>query len=277
MAVGLDDLRCEILGGAAEGVGHAVVGWLLDFGQTEIGQLQVALRIKKHILWLEISVDDTVLMEMLESQGNLSRIKARPILVETDLLAQMEEQLSTVEEVRHEVERLGRLEGVVQLDDERVRDLLHDIPLDLRVLLLVRSDDEVFLEGLDCVDLLRVLLARHVDFAEGAAADDLEQLEIFDRQLFLLGVCTAVEEKVARSFSLEARLEGVGRVRHVPFGIDLVGLVARVGHVAAVFTLRLHVARLHVLGALPFLTLCAGLSHVVSFTIYNHDHYLKNH
>ena len=44
---------------------------------------------------------------MLKSQGNLSRIKARPILVETDLLAQMEEQLSTVEEVRHEVERLG--------------------------------------------------------------------------------------------------------------------------------------------------------------------------
>ena len=66
-------------------------------------------------------------------------------------------------------------------------------------------------------------------------------------------------------------------MRHGSIIIDLVGLVAHSGHVAAVFTLRLHVARLHVLGALPFLTLCAGLSHFVSFTIYNHDHYLKNH
>lgn len=42
MSVGLDDLRREILGSAAEGIGHAAVGGLLDLGKAEIGQLQMA-------------------------------------------------------------------------------------------------------------------------------------------------------------------------------------------------------------------------------------------
>ena len=151
----------------------------------------------------------------------------------------------------------------MKLDDERMRDLLHDISLNLRVVHLVCSDDEVFLQRFDRVDLLRVLLARHVHFAEGATTDDFEQLEIFDSQLFLFGVCTTVIEKFASRLAFEARLERVGRMRHGSVIIDLVGLVAHGGHIAAVFTLLLHVACLHVVGARPILTFCAGLSHFV--------------
>lgn len=52
-------------------------------------------------------------------------------------------------------------------------------------------------------------------------------------------------------------------MRHGSVIIDLVGLVAHGGHIAAVFTLLLHVACLHVIGARPILTFRAGLSHFV--------------
>jgi len=73
----------------------------------------------------------------------------------------------------------------VELDNEGVSDLLHDISLNLGVVYLVGADDEVFLERLDRVDLLRVLLARHVHFAEGAAPNHLQQLEVLDRELLV--------------------------------------------------------------------------------------------
>ena len=65
----------------------------------------------------------------------------------------MEEELTTVEEICDKVKCLRRLEGIVKLDNERVRDLLHDIPLYLRILDLVVLDDEVLLERLHCIDL----------------------------------------------------------------------------------------------------------------------------
>ena len=42
----------------------------------------------------------------------------------------MEEQFTTIQEVYHEVKSLGRLERIVQFDDERVLDALQDHTLD---------------------------------------------------------------------------------------------------------------------------------------------------
>ena len=185
MSVGLDNLRREILWGAAESVGHAAIRGLLDLGQAKICELEVTLRVEKHVLWLEISVDDTVLVQVLQGQGDLGGVETCSILREADLLAEMEEELASIQEVRDEVKRLRRLEGEVKLHNEGMRDLLHDVSLDLRVVHLVRPDDEVLLQSLHGIDLLRVLFARHVDFAKRASAHNFEQLEIFDAQLFL--------------------------------------------------------------------------------------------
>ena len=112
----------------------------------------------------------------------------------------MEEELSAVEEIGDEVEALGALEGVVQLGHERMRDLLHDVTLNLRVRNLIRLDDEVLLEGLDGVDLAIVLFLGHVDFAEGAAAHDLQELEVFylERYAWLVTAENALRLLVVR-------------------------------------------------------------------------------
>ena len=93
----------------------------------------------------------------------------------------MEEKLTTIQKVCDEVERFRRLESEVEFDDEWMRDLLHDVPLNLCVVRLICADDEVLLERLHGVDLPIVLFLCHVDFAEGAATHDLQQLEVIDR------------------------------------------------------------------------------------------------
>ena len=56
-----DVLRGKILWSTAESISHAI-SRLLDFGQSEIRELQIALVIKQDILWLQVSVDDAVLV-----------------------------------------------------------------------------------------------------------------------------------------------------------------------------------------------------------------------
>ena len=90
----------------------------------------------------------------------------------------MEEKLTAIEEVCDKVESLIRLESVVELDHERMRDQLHNVPLNLRVLLLVVPNHEIFLECLHREDLSVIFFLCHIDFAKRASSDHLEQLEI---------------------------------------------------------------------------------------------------
>ena len=57
----------------------------------------------------------------------------------------MVKKLSAVKEVCDEIERLRRLESVMEFDDEGVCDLLHDVSLNLCVIRLISTDNEVFL------------------------------------------------------------------------------------------------------------------------------------
>ena len=65
----------------------------------------------------------------------------------------MEEKLASVQEVSDEVQALVRLKGVVEFHDEWVSDLLHDVALNLHLIGLIGPNYEVFLKGLDRVDL----------------------------------------------------------------------------------------------------------------------------
>ncbi len=125
---------------------------------------------------------------MLQSKYDLSGVKARPILREANLVAQVEKQLTTVEEVRDEVQALARLESEVKLYDEGVCDLLHDVTLYLSVVHLVGADDKVLLERFDSVHSARVFLNGKVDLTKAATADDFLQSEVFYGQVALLAV-----------------------------------------------------------------------------------------
>ena len=107
-----DHFRSKILWRATEGISHAI-SRLLDLGEAKISELKVALAIEEHILWLQVSVDDPVDVEVLECEDDLSGVKACPVLRESNLVAKMEEELAAIQEVCDEVEALRGLEGEV--------------------------------------------------------------------------------------------------------------------------------------------------------------------
>lgn len=69
-----DDFWRHILGSTHDGVGLLTsVGQLL--GDSEVCQLEVTIGVQEDVLWLQVSVDDVHLVEILQSEKNLSSIE----------------------------------------------------------------------------------------------------------------------------------------------------------------------------------------------------------
>ena len=142
----------------------------------------MTLPVQKHVLRFQVSVDDAIFVKMSERQNDLSCIEAGPIIREPNFIAQMEEELASIQKICDKVQRLWRLESEVELDDERMSNLLHDVTLDLRIIELIGPDNEIFLKRLHCIDLVCIFLLSHVDFAERSPAHDFHEIEIIDGQ-----------------------------------------------------------------------------------------------
>ena len=133
----------------------------------------MTLRVDKHIFGFEIAIDDALRMQMLKGKHHLGGIKLGTSLRETNLVTQVEEKLTTIEEISDEVEGLCRLESVMQFDHKGMRYLLHNVPFNFCVLDLVIPDNEIFFESLHRVNLSIILFLRHIYFPEGASSDHL--------------------------------------------------------------------------------------------------------
>lgn len=137
-------------------------------------------------------------METFQCANQLSRIEPRPSLGKPLFLPQVIEELPSVKEVHDEVQLLVCLERVVQVNDERACDLLHDLPLDYTHLtwhiLTLSLDREVpcgylvLAEDFHCEDFPIRPFLNHVHFAETAAPYDLHHNEVFLRDLAALKV-----------------------------------------------------------------------------------------
>ena len=127
----LNDLGGEILRCATVRVGArtSLIRFEALLRQTEIGDLDVTFVVQKHIFRLQVPVDDAVLMQAAEGLHKLGRVEHGTSLRELLVLAQVVEQLATIEEVHHKVELGGRLERVVKLHDEGAVNFLKDISL----------------------------------------------------------------------------------------------------------------------------------------------------
>jgi hypothetical protein len=98
MANLLDDLWSQILRRPAEWKGLSALFICLDalLRKPKVCDLEVAIRIEEHVLRLEVSVDNSVLVETPDSFNQLSSIEASSPLTKLVFFAQMEEQLSSI-------------------------------------------------------------------------------------------------------------------------------------------------------------------------------------
>ena len=78
----------------------------------------MALIVNHDMLWLQIAVDDQVVVEVLEGAQHLSRVELHVVL-DSDLVGPDSiEQVTSAHEVHQDVDVLGVLVGGVRLDDE---------------------------------------------------------------------------------------------------------------------------------------------------------------
>ena len=156
--------------------------------------------VKEYIFRLQVPVDYTAIVQMLQGQNHFSCIESSSLLRKSDLIAQVIEQFSSIKKVRDKVQRIRTLEGEVQLDYEWMINEGHNVPLRLRVLYLVGLYDEVFLESLHRVDFPIRLSLDHVDFAEASSANNFQYGEVVDPQRLLVvtqeGISTRKRQRI---------------------------------------------------------------------------------
>ena len=78
----------------------------------------MALWIQEDILWLEVSVDDTVRMECLQAKNDFGCVEPYLVLVEASLVSEVKEEFAAWTVLHYEVELVFGLERKGHLDDE---------------------------------------------------------------------------------------------------------------------------------------------------------------
>ena len=98
-------------------------------------------------------------MEIFETEDDFGAVKAGTILCEAFVALEMVKEFSTVDVIHDKEEFVRGLEGIVEVDEERMAELLQDALLGTCVFQLVSLDDCGLVEDLHGVDLAVVLLS----------------------------------------------------------------------------------------------------------------------
>lgn len=147
MALVLDDLGGQVLGGPAEGVGldGPIVFTVTEaLGKAKVDELDVAVLIQEEVLRLEVAVGDAALLlvEVLQHEDDLGGVEAGDGFVEAAQLAQVRKQLAARDVVEEHVEGVVVREGGDQPGDEGVtRDVGEDGALMADMIDLLEADD----------------------------------------------------------------------------------------------------------------------------------------
>ena len=84
--------------------------------------------IYQYVFWLQITVYNTHIVEVLKSKDHLSCIEPGSLLVEATLdLLQMVEQFTSIDELHDQIQSLIVLEGILQTHYEWMTELLQDL------------------------------------------------------------------------------------------------------------------------------------------------------
>ena len=131
-------------------------------GDTKVGHADVPFTGEQQVLRLEITVENTTVMEVFQAKHDFGAVEASALFAEGLVLLEVEEELSSVDVIHDEVQLVRGLERVVEVDKEGVAELLQDVLLGLRVFNLSSVEDGLLVENLHRVDFASVLLL-HLD------------------------------------------------------------------------------------------------------------------
>ena len=167
MLAGIKHLRADVFRAAAERLVQ-IIQTLSLLAKTEVCQLDVPSEVNKDVFWLQISIRNVVIVQVLNRQDDLSYYHFCILFIKSLLLAEMIEQLASRAELKDEMQVLLSPECLDELNDERISQLMQDLPLQVCLLKLALVE-----QLLDADDFHRsqhavAVLARQDDTREAA-------------------------------------------------------------------------------------------------------------
>ena len=131
-------------------------------------------------------VNDAATVKVGQCRQDLGRVESSTRLLEIPILAQVPEELTSVDVFHNQVESVLRLEGRVKTNEERVAQTLHDPSLGLQVSHVLLAHELGLFQHLDGEDLGCFLLGTEQDLAKVTPANHLQEFKIVQRLGLLL-------------------------------------------------------------------------------------------
>eukprot|EP00960_Hanusia_phi_P066499 766409-Hanusia_phi.AAC.2 len=122
-------------------------------GEAEVRELEVAVGVDKDVVRLQVTVDDPLVVQILQCQHHLCHVLPRPLLAQASDALQESVAVSSLHVLHDQVEVLARLERADQLDHKRTVDRRHDRLLCLDVFELVLPPHVRLLQHLHRIQL----------------------------------------------------------------------------------------------------------------------------
>ena len=124
------DLRGQVVWGTTERESLAVA--FKNLGKAEVSKTDVAIFVHQDVLWLQVSVDDILRVQMTQSHGHLNGVETGSLLWEPGYLSQVHEQFTATDESHDEENLVVSLEHVAHAHQEWMVSLEQNIFLELR-------------------------------------------------------------------------------------------------------------------------------------------------
>lgn len=140
-----DDLRRDVLRCSTDGKSSTLSEHLRE---SKVSQLQVAVISDQQILRLEISEDDVLAVQIFEAAGHGRCVEPGLVGGERFHVSEVGKELSSVDELQHEIEVFGILGESFEVDDEGVADLRVNEVLIVNMIDLLCLHDLMFVEQL---------------------------------------------------------------------------------------------------------------------------------
>lgn len=175
----LSYLRCHEFWRSAECAGRRSIPHLL-LAQTVIGNLDVSIHGKENIIELQVTVDNTILVEVLQCQADFCSIELSTLSTELPTL-NVQHEITTTDILHDEVNSGFCLETSVEVEQEWVTFLVgdeEDTLLRPCAFNLVVLNDKLFLEYFDGIQVLGLLGLRKHDLTEVTLTEHSQEVEI---------------------------------------------------------------------------------------------------
>jgi len=122
---------------------------------------------------------------MTKSESNLSHKEFSLLLGESSDFDQMSEELTTLDEVHHEINSEFVLENILHINQELVLNGVQNLLLQLDILNLLVLDNDIFTDTLHGVEFVSFSILNKEHFSESTLTEHLTDLEVFQLRIIL--------------------------------------------------------------------------------------------